>query len=435
MYLEPGEISSKLSDEEATLFNDNDDLESNNDNNDNSDNDEVDEKDMIYKSLHNIIDDYNNKYKIFSSIHEETFHQNTEDAAEKFIYYDTHINSHDDPYEHTWGNRYLFEYCSWIISHPRFSGDHAWIRLKTPDGNVYSVGLYRGEKRNIYDQFIFPMKIKPCKYMSPDVSEFWKGYYSTISVEITEEQFKKMKAKIEEDQRLIEYRPYQAIKSNCVTWASDVAAVADIYFPSDLPMIKIIFGNNKLQNLGRKIFKSKIMKPYFTFVNKIWAFFMNIVTLFFGAGMIDKKIKRDNDLLQIEPFIRNLKDMADPDKVIIMHPYIIGYYVLNYIKTWRLKQVHKLEKKLNETIDKLKEKKHQVVKYRKESTCSIKTKDLCNINNKNSNSSNKGNIDEKQESIPLLDEKDKILNDDQYQILINEIKQYKKDIHILCKNI
>jgi len=63
-----------------------------------------------------------------------------------------------------------------------------------------------------------------------------------------------MKAKIEEDQRLIEYRPYQAIKANCVTWASDVAAVADIYFPSDLPLIKIIFNNIKVQNIGKKVF-------------------------------------------------------------------------------------------------------------------------------------------------------------------------------------
>jgi len=62
-----------------------------------------------------------------------------------------------------------------------------------------------------------------------------------------------MKAKIEEDQRQIEYRPYQAIKANCVTWASDVAALADIYFPSDLPMIKIIFKNINLQNFARKV--------------------------------------------------------------------------------------------------------------------------------------------------------------------------------------
>lgn len=32
------------------------------------------------------------------------------------------------------------------------------------------------------------------------------------------------------------------------------------------------------------------MSPYFILVNKIWAFFMNIITLLFGAGMIDKKV-------------------------------------------------------------------------------------------------------------------------------------------------
>ena len=125
------EDSSKVS-EDDTIVNENDE----------DDSDDVDEKDMIYKSLYNIIDDYNNKYKIFSNIYEEAINGNTNETAEKFIYYDTHINSNDDPYEHTWGNRYLFEYCSWIIANPRFSGDHAWVRLKTP-------GKYRIKKKKI----------------------------------------------------------------------------------------------------------------------------------------------------------------------------------------------------------------------------------------------------------------------------------------------
>lgn len=117
------------SDDDDTLTNGNDEYGENRMISD----DDIDEKDMIYESLYNIIDDYNTKYKIFSNIYEEAFHnRNTEDMAEKFIYYDTHINQMDDSYEHTWGSRYLFEYCSWIISHPRLSGDHAWIRLKTP---------------------------------------------------------------------------------------------------------------------------------------------------------------------------------------------------------------------------------------------------------------------------------------------------------------
>jgi hypothetical protein len=45
-----------------------------------------------------------------------------------------------------WGNRYLFEFCSWIIDRPRMMGDHTYIRLKTPQGEWYSVGQYRPQK-------------------------------------------------------------------------------------------------------------------------------------------------------------------------------------------------------------------------------------------------------------------------------------------------
>ncbi|ORX44826.1 hypothetical protein BCR36DRAFT_414798 [Piromyces finnis] len=338
---------------------------------------------MIYKSLYNNIDYYSSKYKLFSRIYKEGINQDIYEAAEKFIYYDIHFNNQKDPYEHTWGSHYLFEYCSWITSRPRFSGDHAWIRLKTPDGNVYSVGLYREEKRHIYDQFVFPMRMKSCKYMSPDVSEFWKGYYSTISVEITKEQFEKIKAKIEEYQRLAEYHPYQLLNANCASWASDIASIVDIHFPNDLPLSKILFNNVKVQNIGKKIFETKLMAPHFIFFNKALAFIINTINLIFGAGMIDKKLK-NKEQSKIEPFIKNIKDMFDPNKIIIIHPFIIGYHVRNYIITWRLDQIFKLEKKLKEIVENLKETKHQYLLQRKESLHKgISLKDFNNDNSTN----------------------------------------------------
>ncbi|RUP05576.1 hypothetical protein BC936DRAFT_140511 [Jimgerdemannia flammicorona] len=67
--------------------------------------------------------------------------------------------------EPTWGHRYLLEVCSWVIDEPRMGGDHTWIRLKTPRGEWYSVGQYRPQKMGFHEQFMFPMKIKPSKFM------------------------------------------------------------------------------------------------------------------------------------------------------------------------------------------------------------------------------------------------------------------------------
>jgi hypothetical protein len=99
--------------------------------------------------------------------------------------------------QHDWGCRYVLEICSWIIEKPRLAGDHMWMRLKTPKGEVYSFGLYR--ERKIFnggfpgEQVLFPMKVQRCEFQSPgvfeiiiDICEFWGGgSYSTLSMEIT----------------------------------------------------------------------------------------------------------------------------------------------------------------------------------------------------------------------------------------------------------
>ena len=66
---------------------------------------------------------------------------------------------------HDWGDRYILEFCSWIIDKPRLSGDHLWLRLKTPSGEVYSFGQYRPRKLTHSDYLFFPFRLK--------VSEFY----------------------------------------------------------------------------------------------------------------------------------------------------------------------------------------------------------------------------------------------------------------------
>ncbi|OUM58353.1 hypothetical protein PIROE2DRAFT_16400 [Piromyces sp. E2] len=110
------------------------DSENDNDN-DNNDNNDNNNNELIFQSILSKIDDYKNRYQVFSDIYKDTFQENSKENVEKFLYYDTRINKSKDPYEHTWGNRYLLEYCFWIVSQPRLSGDHAFIKLKTPSNS------------------------------------------------------------------------------------------------------------------------------------------------------------------------------------------------------------------------------------------------------------------------------------------------------------
>ncbi|ORX84294.1 hypothetical protein BCR32DRAFT_277277 [Anaeromyces robustus] len=309
-------------------------------------------KEVLLTSINEMIQHYKEKYKIYSDIYKESLINNSKETVEKFLYYDTKMKRNQDPYEHNWGNRYLLEYSFWIISQPRLSGDHAFIKLKTPEGKVYSVGLYREFKSSLFDSIIFPLRIKPCKFISPDLSEFWKGYYNSIAIEITKEQFEKIKNKINEDQKTIQYRPYQHINYNCVTWTQEVAALANIYFPCDYPMTKLLFKNYHFQNFSRKIFRSKFLNPYYILLNKIWAFIINFLSTILGARRIDKRVKKNN-YYDIKPFYTSIKDYFDINKVILMHPFIMGYHVFNYIHSWRYDQVCQLEIKLKELIEKI----------------------------------------------------------------------------------
>lgn len=107
-------------------------LDSEDSDSDNSSENESMNNESTFQSILSMIKDYKGRYQVFSDIYKDTFQQNSKENVEKFLYYDTRINKSKDPYEHTWGNRYLLEYCFWIVSQPRLSGDHAFIKLKTP---------------------------------------------------------------------------------------------------------------------------------------------------------------------------------------------------------------------------------------------------------------------------------------------------------------
>lgn len=104
-----------------------------------------------------------------------------------------------------WGNRYICEIVSWIIDSPRINGDHSFLRFKTPQGEWYSVGQYMPIKHNVKDQFIFPMRVKQCRFMCPDISEYWEGPVTIIEFEISKASFFEMKKKLEDDQRKKEH--------------------------------------------------------------------------------------------------------------------------------------------------------------------------------------------------------------------------------------
>ncbi|KAJ3122161.1 hypothetical protein HK098_003079 [Nowakowskiella sp. JEL0407] len=252
------------------------------------------------------------------------------------------------PARHDWGKRYVCEICSWVVNEPRLARDHLWIRLKTPDGKVYSIGQYRPQKMNAYDTLVFPMKIKISKLMSPDICEFWTGPYTTISFQITKTQFEKMKTQIELDQKRGEH-VYQAMHQNCVNYAMNLLALAGVYLPNKLPLIELLVRSNRVKKLGKEVYQSSYTPAFVrNLLASIWTVLINSWAVFFGAGMVDNQIKVQPKFASVEPFIRNLKDLTNPEKTITQHPYVIGMYVRKTVEEWRNEQKALLAKKLSE---------------------------------------------------------------------------------------
>ncbi|RKP27601.1 hypothetical protein SYNPS1DRAFT_20910 [Syncephalis pseudoplumigaleata] len=210
-----------------------------------------------------------------------------------------------------WGDRYLFEFCSWIVDRPRMMGDHTFIRLKTPQGEWYSMGFH--------EQFVFPMKIKASKFMSPDVSEYWNGPCTSLSVEVTKEQFERMKAQIEHDQINGDHT-YQA------SYGKSIATIAGLNLPSSIPIIEVLVSSQTLKDRGRKALNWKYLPKWIKpFLKGCWTVAFNLFGLVFGSGMIDKE--NTPKFKGIRPFIGDLHDLTNPDKTITDHPFIIGHYV------------------------------------------------------------------------------------------------------------
>ncbi|OZJ06545.1 hypothetical protein BZG36_00504 [Bifiguratus adelaidae] len=242
--------------------------------------------------------------------------------------------------EPTWGNRYLLEVCSWIVDEPRMGGDHTWIRLKTPTGDIYAMGFH--------EQFIFPMKIKPSKFMSPDICEFWRGPHTVCAFEITEKQFKRMRKQIEHDQKNREYT-YQLFHGNCTRYAKSIAQIAGIDLPASVPLIKLFIPSPRVHKLARKVLNAKYTPPWVRpLLLKIWAVNINIFGLFWGSGLVDKEVKGDPVYRHVQPYIKDIYDLADTDKVITHHPFIVGHFVRLEIEAWREEQIRPLQNNVNQ---------------------------------------------------------------------------------------
>lgn len=233
----------------------------------------------------------------------------------------------DDPSE--WGHRYIFEFCvTCTDSRLRTSGDHSWFRLKDPEGNVYSVGKNLAAK--IEKGVMFPFRVKKGYLMSPDVSEYWPQSIYRLPVEITKEQFEKIKESVNDDKADEKKTVFQVFKGNCQEYVNEKAKIANIQLPTARSVVRLIFPQF-LQDFYDRV-EPKIHTTVVKVLRAIGSFFMNTLLAILGNGVVDKKIKAQQ--IPSTPHL-DAKNLFNREKLVFHPPTYVAQKVFPEIEAWR----------------------------------------------------------------------------------------------------
>ena len=229
----------------------------------------------------------------------------------------------------SWGKRYILEICCLCTGHLRLFGDHTWVRLKTPEGDIYAPGIYR-EDNDIWTGFT----LKKGKVQNPDVSEFWPEKIHTISFEISEEAFFKIKQKIESDHNEDRLH-FQLVEENCTNYALDLAKIAGIDIPTKVNFVSN-FIPEKLQKTTQAL-GNHLPRPIKGVVDKgfainhyLYSVFFNIVDATLGGTKLSDSFSTEEKSV-LKPHIASPWDILKTSKLDFRSPYVLAFILAKEI--------------------------------------------------------------------------------------------------------
>lgn len=245
---------------------------------------------------------------------------------------------------HDWGNRFIFEFCACCKKDIQMNGaEHSWLRLKTPNGEIYCVGFYRPGKSHLLDNFHLPLRAKKGYLMSPDVSEFWPIPIHRIPVEITKEQFEKIKFSLEEDKKNEESLVFQLFNGNCTEYINSKAKLAGIRLPTAVHYLRNVTPLSIQQGYDR------VMDKLPSFARKICEFVVmilsNLLQICLGGHLLDRQLKGKN--IPFKTNINSFSDFFNPKKLEFHPPRYLAHTVGKEIEEWRKTEAEKLLKKVS----------------------------------------------------------------------------------------
>jgi len=305
------------------------------------------------------------KWEPFTHTPQQNFYYGQEGVQRKDMYNWTKLEPYKKEDPAAWKYQYIFETCACYNPESTLEGNHSWVRLRTPTGDVYSVGVYRPSKPNPFDKYNTPFRNKPGYLMMPDVSEFWDFAISTVGVVINEEIFLKMKTMIENDKKA-DHLVFHLVKDNCLLYCNKVASLANVKLPTQEGLATHVISENALTKINNAISYLPM------FIQKICyavaAFFINCCQLLLGTNVQDDRLNAQQ-IQKATPHIKTISDLFDIDKTLHNHPNTFAFKTTKYISDWRKQEIEKIEKTTNsieEKIEKIKE-----IEFRLPDSCYI----------------------------------------------------------------
>ena len=243
-----------------------------------------------------------------------------------------------------WNHQYVFEFCACYNPNSIKNGNHTWFRLKTPSGDIYSVGLYRPDKDSWSENLRSPLRIKPGYLMQPDVSEFWDFTIATIDFAITEEMFLNIKQTVEADKNNQD-QVFQLFNNNCMLYCKKLAKIGGV----DLPSLDNILFFIAPPSLADRVSKFINMLP--SFIQKIClvvtAFFLNVAQMTLGGCSIDKDLNEQQRKRAV-PHLTSFRDLFNTNKIYLNHPNTMTFKTRPKVMKWRRKEIEAINENDNE---------------------------------------------------------------------------------------
>lgn len=240
--------------------------------------------------------------------------------------------SHDKQDPATWGNRHVVELITAVKTkkRPTFFGDHAWLRLRTPEGTVCSYGLYRPRPKTFSDTML-PFKTRSGGVVhNPDQFETINPFlYSLKSTyfNFTKEQFDGLLA----DMKMMDEKgnPYSSLKNNCASRVVQLLAKQGIRTEASIPMVTMLQKKLIAPNIS-EWFALRTPKPIAKTLQSIAQLGVGLLLLQQGSGHVSRAIKQAWGSAMKADY--RWKQLFTPSQQFVDHPHTLWLWQCRFEK-------------------------------------------------------------------------------------------------------